>query len=720
MKQVFLNSSGKVLVEDVVEPSNILQRGFIRVRVRSSIISSGTDRALIEGSGSGSLVRKVGQNPGLLGKVYDVAMGQGFDAALNAIRDKLNDRIPLGYSCAGEVVACGANTQGINVGDRVACAGVGYASHAEIVTVPSNLSVILPLDVDFDCAAFLALGAIAQHGVRQAQVGYGENVLIIGLGLIGQLVLLEAKASGLNVSGADLVQERLQMAQNNGADLTVNLNDGQSEDNLLNWTDGIGFDAVIITASDTSNSAFETAGRLVRDRGTISLVGVVGLPQASTFFLGKEITVRGARSYGPGRYDEKYEERGIDYPINYVRWTENRIMRLFIKNAASRRAQLERLISKRVPLADAPKAYSLVQDAGPNLFAVALNYPGPSRPLDSTPYRLDLRKSAIDREFRIGIWGVGSFAREVHLPNLSGHKQVELAAIGSGSSANATQAAKRYNAAQAFSDFDSMIESGIDGLIISSRHNEHAAQAIRALNMGISILVEKPLAINSQELDAVENAWNESNAGLMVGHNRKYCPIIERIKEEVKGRRRPLDIIYRIAAGSLRDDHWMCDIDIGGGRLVSELSHFVDTCMAIAAVPVSKVFAVYANSDKTALHSTIVFVDGSIAQVSYLPDADKGIGKEYLEVHVEGKSLRVQDFHSLIEGKDKFLIKHRRQDKGYLNELEKFLMVVKEPRSKKSISFKNHDLEATRLVFDLIRSAEAGGINVERGCRDDA
>ena len=686
------------------------------MRVRSSIISSGTDRALIEGSGSGSLVKKVGQNPGLFGKVYDVVAGQGFSAARSAVLDKLHERIALGYSCAGEVVACGADTQGFNVGDRVACAGVGHACHAEVVTVPSNLSVILPPDVDFDCGAFVALGAIAQHGIRQAQVSYGENVLVIGLGLIGQLVLQEAKASGLHVVGADLARERLDMARLNGADLAVNLDEEQNENVLLQWTSGIGFDAVVITASDASSSAFEAAGRLVRDRGTISLVGVVGLPSASTFFLGKEITVRGARSYGPGRYDARYEERGIDYPLNYVRWTENRIMALFIKNASSRKPQLERLISNRFSVSEAPEAYRLVEEAEPTLFAVALNYPGPSVPINSKPYQLNLRSSAIGSKYKIGVWGVGAFAREAHLPNLLKHRHVELVAIGSSSGSNAAEAARRYNARQSFTDFGSMIESGIDGLIITSRHNEHTTQAIRALNMGISVLVEKPLAINREDLLALGREWERSAAGLLAGHNRKYSPVIQRIKEEATERCLPMNIIYRIAPGPMKHDHWMCDIDIGGGRLVSELSHFVDTCLAIVAAPVVQASAVYVNGDKTALQGTLLFSGGSSAQISYLPEADKAIGKEYLEVHFGGRSLRMLDFKTLNEGKDNVLIRHRHPDKGYGDELHKFLSVIEEPRSEQHIKLTNHDLAATRITFDLIASAEAGGVMIKDGC----
>ena len=715
MKQVFLKSSGKVFVEEVLEPSNVLQRGFLRVRVRSSVISSGTDRALIEGSGSGSMLKKVSRNPNLFLKVYDLVSEQGVRAARNAVLDKVNERIALGYSCAGEVVACGDDTQGFNVGDRVACSGVGYANHAEIITVPANLAVVLPLNIDFDYAAFVALGAIAQHGLRQAQVNYGENVLVLGLGLIGQLVLQQAKASGLHVAGADLAQERLEVAQQSGADLAVNLNNHQAESMLLQWTAGIGFDAVIITAADLSSAAFETAGRLVRDRGTISLVGVVGLPETSTFFVGKEITVRGARSYGPGRYDPKYEERGIDYPINYVRWTENRIMALFVRNVASRQVKLDQLITKRCPVAEASEAYRLIKDAAPNTFAVVLNYPSANCLPHLNPYTLELRRSRTDSQFKIGIWGVGAFAREAHLPNLSGHMQVELAAIGSSSGANAMHAARRYDAAQSFSDFDLMLESGIDGLVISGRHNEHAAFVTRALKMGVSVLVEKPLGITPAEIIVVENTWKESTAGLMVGHNRKYAPIIERIRKETAKRRGSLSLVYRIASGPMRRDHWMHDATIGGGRLVSELSHFVDTCMALVTAPISHVYAIYANSDRSALQGTLVFADGSNAHIAYLPEADKTIGKEYLEVHFEGRSLRMHDFCSLIEGKDSVLIKHRRQEKGYNNELDAFLAVIKEPRSTQSIALAEQDIVATRIMFDLVASADAGGVHKNFG-----
>jgi predicted dehydrogenase/threonine dehydrogenase-like Zn-dependent dehydrogenase len=711
VKQVFLSSTGKVVVEDVLEPSRSLQSGFLRVKVRSSLISSGTDRALISGSGSGSVIKKVGRNPELLKKVFDLVSGQGVKAAQNVAIDKLYGRTALGYSCAGEILACGDDTPGFNVGDKVACAGVGYANHAEIVTVPSNLTLALPSNVDFDAAAFVALGAIAQHGLRQASINYGENLLVLGLGLVGQLVVQQAKAAGLRVAGADLAEERLHVADLGSTGIAVNLKNDHGEQALMEWTSGRGFDSVVVTASDDSSAAFATAGRLVKDRGTISLVGVVGLPAESTFFLGKEITVRGARSYGPGRYDPTYEEKGLDYPFNYVRWTEKRIMEFFLESVNSGAVQLAPLITNRFAISDAAQAYKLVEEAAPNTFAVIIDYPGNKVTGFPSPHSMKLRKPRMDRKFKIGVWGIGAFAREAHLPNLAKQSQVELMAVGSSSGANATQAAKRYGAAYSFSDFQMMLEAGIDGLVLSGRHNEHAANIISALEAGVSVFVEKPLSITLPELTSVQEVWRNVSVGLMVGHNRKFSNVIVRLKKEIEKRQGPLSLLYRISPGPMKNDHWMLDRNIGGGRLVSELSHFVDTCMFIVGSAVTRVSAHYADQEKMSIQGILEFVDGSTACVAYLPHGDKTVGKEYLEVHSAGRTLRMNDYLSLTSGKNDVLIKNRFQEKGYVEELDWFLGLLSEPRSENSKVLTQQDIEATRVMFELIASAEKNNKN---------
>jgi predicted dehydrogenase/threonine dehydrogenase-like Zn-dependent dehydrogenase len=709
MKQVFIDNSGTVLVERVPEPSPDLSPGLIRVKVAHSLISVGTDRSLITGSGSGSMLKKVGQNPGLMRKVYELYVQQGLRATKNAILDKLHNRIPLGYSCAGVVTACGPSVTGIKLGDHVACAGVGFANHAEIVTVPRNLVVRLPAGLALEEASFVALGSIALQGVRQSQIALGERVLVIGMGLIGQLSIQLLRLTGAFVAGLDLEERRVIQARSSGANMAVVLGEG-AEFELLSSTDGRGFDAVLVTAADSSGSAFEMATRMVRDRGTISLVGVVGMTSGAGSIIGKEVTVKGSRSYGPGRYDSLYEERGIDYPYPYVRWTEARNMQYFLEAAAQGKLKLSELISHRYDIDEACAAYATVEAASPETFGIVLNYPDSPSTETGSPYSMTfgMREPRPGRR-RVAVWGLGAFAREVHLPNITSHPNIDLVAVGSGDGGNAAQVARRYGAYKAVTNYQELLEQELDGIIICGKHFAHAEQVSAALQRGISVLVEKPLAITRNQINLVRSAMSKSEGALMVGHNRKYSPIMRSLQGLLSPRNHPLHISYRIAAGAMPDTHWMLDPAIGGGRLVSELSHFVDVCLWLVNRRMISIDAHYATLDKSGIVTTLVFEDSSTAVITYLPQADKAIGKEYMEAHCAGKSYRMDNYMRLVESANNVLGKWSAPNKGYREEYDVFFQLISHPASEEARAIGQQDMLASQFMFDIIDRADKSG-----------
>ena len=711
MKQNFMTGRGEIVVETVPEPTGPLGPGFVRVAVAHSLISTGTDRALIESSGGGSFARKLGNNPSLFRKVYSLCLEQGLSATRNAILDKLHTLLPLGYSCAGTIIACGPDTAGLVVGQRVACAGVGFANHAEIVTVPRNLVVPVPDTLSTEHACFVALGAIAQQGVRQANVQFGERIAVLGLGLVGQLAVMQARQAGLRVVGIDKQPGRAEVARTLGAEIALTLTAPEFTETLAAITQGQGFDAVLIAAASPSADAFNLAATILRDRGTISLVGIVGLPAQCNPVIGKEIKVVGSRSYGPGRYDRRYEEKGIDYPIGYVRWSENRNMQFFIEALARKEMSVAPLLSKQYPVAEAAQAYGAITGGGGgDIFGVVVSYPEqPARPRAWTPADIGglAKPAAGGRPVRIGLWGLGGFARGTHLPNLKSLASVDLVALGSNDGGNAVQAGQRFGVGTTVSSFEALLDSGIEAVLLCGRHNEHAAQVETALRRKIAVFVEKPLTIRASEVDGIESAWRETGGTLMVGHNRKFSPAFGVLLEALRNRQGPAHVLYRVATRALPPGYWMSDSDIGGGQLISELSHFTDSVLALVRSTPEQIRGVFTDRSKSGISCQLSFVDGSTATILYLTQSNPEIGKEYLEAHFDGLSFRLDDFLRLSGGRRAQEWKIR--DKGHRAGLEAFIGMVKDPAAATARALTGQDLLATRLMFALIDSAEAGG-----------
>ena len=674
MKQVLLDlQSGSIQVEDVPAPT--ATRGAI-VQNAYSLISAGTESSLINLAGQ-SLVGKAKARPDDVKKVLQKI---GTDGPLPAYRQamgRLSKPEPLGYSCAGTVVKTG--TDDFEAGDRVACGGAGYAVHAEYVSVPRNLCVKIPDGIEFREAAFTTVGSIAMHGVRNAQVTVGEGVAVIGLGLIGLLTVQILKAAGCRVIGIDIDREKLSLAADLGADVVSNY-DGLTE--RMKAFSSFGADAVIITAATRSSAPVEAAGRLVRDQGRVVVVGDVGMNVPRNTFYEKEAPIIVSRSYGPGRYDRSYEERGIDYPI-YVRWTERRNMEAFLELVRQKRIDIDRLITHTFALEDAPGAYNLISTGKERYIGVLLQYsPNGTGAFDTvTHLPRPERRGRSDGVRTLGCIGAGIHATSSlypHLPTLP----VNLAGLSTATGLSARSVAKKYGFAYCTTDYREILDDpDIDAVMIATRNDLHAPMAIEALRARKDVFVEKPLATDIDELKGIVRAWKESEGRIMVGFNRRYSPLAQRMKEFFGNRSTPAVLHYRVNAGQIPTDHWVHDGEQGGGMLVSECCHFIDFMQFITgALPVQ----VYARAIGPAgshqkhdnLQATLTFDDGSVGTVTYTTLGDPTYPKETVEVFCDGAVARITDFRDLELRRDGKVSRERRwlaQDKGFAGELLAFV-----------------------------------------------
>ena len=567
MKQVLQSrKTGKAAVMDVPVPA--LQRGRILVRSVASLISAGTERVAVETVSKG-LMQEARDRPDLVRAVIDKARNQGLRQTFNSVREKLAASQALGYSAAGIVVEVGAEVSGFSVGDRVACAGLGYASHAEVLSVPQNLCVRLPEKVDFEAGAFGTLGAIALQGVRLAEPTLGESVVVIGLGLVGQLTVQLLKANGCRVFGIDLDQSRVELARGLGAE-AGGKPDTEIKDAILDWTRGRGADAVVITTATESNQPVELAGEISRLKGRVIVVGAAGLEIPRQSYYARELSLKLSMSYGPGRYDPDYEERGHDYPFGYVRWTENRNIEAFLDLVAEQRVNIEPLISHRFKIDDAEQAYQLIAgDAREPHLGVLLSY-DIDRPLERNVEISSMRgPGKQSASANVGVIGAGAYVRAMLLPHFKS-EGANLISIATASGVTAVDAAKQFGFSRAVSGANEIIDDPAINLVVIGTHNNlHAGLTARALASGKHVFVEKPLALNEEELNEVMRVAAVSDGRLMVGFNRRFSPLALKVKEVFSQRRAPLsDSLSRQRRASLatgldagpcrgwRPDHW--------------------------------------------------------------------------------------------------------------------------------------------------------------------
>jgi len=723
MKQILQNlRNGEIIVAEVPVPTP--GKGQALVRTAASLVSAGTERMVVEFAEK-SLLGKARSRPDLVRQVLDKARREGLLTTLDATINRLEQPLPLGYSSAGAIVLLGEGMEGFRAGERVACAGGGYAVHAEYAIVPRNLLVPIPQAVDFESAAFTTLGAIALHGYRLTEIQLGESVAVIGLGLLGLLAAGIARAAGCQVFGVDLDERRVALAKQLGVQATQR--DG-AEEAAASFSRGRGFDAILICADTSSADPVELAGSIARDRARVVAVGSVGLHIPRKIYYEKELIFINSRSYGPGRYDPSYEEKGRDYPIGYIRWSEGRNLEAIVDMLSSGRLDVKALVSHRFTIQDAPQAYELITGKQDEPFlGVLLTYPqkedeesvsreaepqlvideDASRPVKPLPEQPQKASGAQFGKARLGVLGAGNFASAVMLPAISKLHGVELVGIASAAGVSAQHAVKKFGFSYATSEESDIIDDPqINAVAVLTRHNLHAQQVLSALQAGKHVFCEKPLALNLAELSRIERALcsfsdnektetisREESATLepeslpapilMVGFNRRFAPLTLRLKEFLANSTEPLVAHYRVNAGYIPLDHWTQDPEQGGGRLIGEACHFIDFLTFLVGSPPVGVSA-YGLPDRDRYREDNLvlimnFADGSVGTVSYLANGDKAFSKERVEVFRAGRVGVLDDYRSLetiSAGKRRVLRARLRQDKGHQAEGQAFVTAI--------------------------------------------
>jgi predicted dehydrogenase/threonine dehydrogenase-like Zn-dependent dehydrogenase len=670
MKQVTQRvRDGQIEVMDVPVPQ--LTPDTVLVDVRASLLSTGTERAKVE-TARKSLVGKARARPDQVRQVVEKAKRDGIRETIDAVRLRLDQPSALGYSTAGVVMSVGSRVRGIASGARVACGGADHAVHAEIDLVPGNLCVPLPEGVSFEAGAFCTVGAIALHGVRQAGVSIGEEVAVIGLGLVGQLAAQILRAAGCRVLGVDLSEELVGKSLETGA-----VDRGWPRAAVPE--DAQGVDAVVITAATESSDPIDLAARLCRDRGRVVVVGDVGLQVPRAPFYEKELELRLSRSYGPGRYDREYEERGLDYPIGYVRWTERRNMTAFLDLVATGRIDVTPLVSERLPLERAAEAYEHVVSADRSPLGIILT----SEPSAVEPVPRRTPTTPLSATGRVGVLGAGSFAGRILIPALR-DAGFTLGAVASAGGLSAKGAAEQFGFERAATVEEVLEDPSLQAIVVATRHSSHADLAVRGLRAGKAVFVEKPPGLTDDELAELARARDETRLALGVGFNRRHAPLARELREFIRRGDDAAEILYRVNAGPLEEGHWLDDPDEGGGRLLGEGCHFVDfVCWLAGALPERIECALRPETGQAlaAAQSFVVslaFADSSLASILYSAHGARPLAKEYVEVHSGGRSAILDDFRSLRllgEGRARRSAQ-RSRDKGHRQQLTAFRRAI--------------------------------------------
>jgi predicted dehydrogenase/threonine dehydrogenase-like Zn-dependent dehydrogenase len=687
MKQLLQNiKNGKSIVEDVPIPSP--RAGQALVKTEASLVSAGTERMVVEFAEK-SLVGKARSRPDLVKQVIDKARREGVLYTAQSALNRLDQPMALGYSSAGTIVALGNKTsvpgkgmQGFKVGQRVACAGGGFAVHAEYAVVPRNLLTPIPNNVDFESAAFTTLGAIALHGFRLAEPQIGESVAVIGLGLVGLLAAQVATAAGCNVLGIDLDPDRIALASSLGLEAVQR---EKAIDSALAFTASRGFDIILICADTLSNDPVELAGVIARDKAHVVATGAVGLEIPRKVYYEKELSFINSRSYGPGRYDSSYEEGGNDYPPGYIRWTEGRNFEAVVDLMAKDKLKVKPLITHRFPIEKATQAYDVITGKKKEPFlGVLLTYPE-GKMKEERKVVFPVSSFASSSVVKLGVLGAGNFANAILIPAIKKAGDIELVGIASSGGLHAQHSGKKFGFKYATSSDEEIInDPNINTVAILTQHDSHAELVVNALKAGKHVFVEKPLAINREQLSVISKQLQKTdNCLLMTGFNRRFSPLAQTLSSFLFHRNEPLHAHYRINAGYLPLNHWTHDPEIGGGRIIGEACHFVDFITFLVGAPPISVSA-HALPDNSKYREdnvsmTFTFPDGSIGVVDYLANGDKSLPKERVEVFCGGKVAVLDDFVSvqMIEDGKKKEIKGA-QDKGWVNEWKAFGKSIRE------------------------------------------
>lgn len=697
MKQLVQDPrAGTIEVVELPEPP--IRPASLLVRNACSAVSPGTERAVVSAARS-SYIRTARERPDLVRRVLETVRREGVLAAYRKVQAKLSEPRALGYACAGTVIAVGPGAgHPFRAGDRVACSGAGYASHAEVVSVPVNLAASIPPGVSFESAAFATLGAIALHGLRQGEPQLGERWAVVGLGLLGLLTVQLLRAQGVRVAAFDLASDLVERARALGAEAAIAGPTDEQVEAALAWTEGLGVDGVLVTATSARDDPMVAAAGMCRERGRVVAVGLVpfGLPREIAYE--KEIELRISRSYGPGRYDRAFEERGLDYPAGYVRWTETRNLEAFLHLLAEGRVEVESLITHRARIEDAPRLYdALLARDGPRPMGMLIVYGGTATETRAEPTPMaapaslpraeaasgSKRTRAVPGRIGTAFIGAGSFARSVLLPALARHRErVELLRVVTGHGLTAEDARKKFGFRAAGTDPEEAIaDPSVHLVFIATRHDLHASLAARALRAGKHVFVEKPLALDEAGLREVEAAARDARGLLLVGFNRRFAPMVRAIREAVAGRG-PLLATCRVNAEGLPAGHWLNDPEVGGGRMIGEGCHYVDLLSCLAGDPgIASVRAAPAGSGRGPsedLAVQIEFRDGSAGQILYTSRGSRRLGKERVEVHAGGVSAVLDDFSSCTIYRASRAERVRTAGKGHAEEIAALVAAVRD------------------------------------------
>jgi predicted dehydrogenase/threonine dehydrogenase-like Zn-dependent dehydrogenase len=712
MQQILQNlKSGETALKDVPCPS--IKPGQLLIRTSASLVSIGTEKMLVD-FGKANLIDKARQQPDKVRMVLDKIKTDGLFPTIDAIRNKLDQPLPMGYCNVGRVMEVGCGVEGFSIGDRVASNG----RHAEVVCVPKNLCAKIPEGVSDEAASFTVVGSIALQGIRLVQPSLGENIVVTGLGLIGLLTVQLLRAHGCRVLGVDFDEKKIALARSFGAE-TVNLSQGEDPVAAAQaFSRGRGVDAVIITASTKSSEPVHQAALMCRKRGRIVLVGVIGLELSRADFYEKELSFQVSCSYGQGRYDPLYEEGGNDYPFGLVRWTEQRNFEAFLDMLAEKRIEVSPLVSNRFPLEKAVEAYDLVSNGG--ALGIILNYPDASQKEESELLSRTIILSHPESNRGnptspvVGFIGSGNYATQVLIPAFKKTKS-NLKTVVSSTGVSGVHAGKKYGFEEASTDTNGVIaDKSINTLVITTRHDSHARFVCQALKAGKNVFVEKPLCLTKAELQSIIDVYStlktqhSTTPLLMVGFNRRFSPHVAKMKELLKSIREPKSFIMTVNAGAIPPEHWTQDKSVGGGRIIGEGCHFIDLLRFLAGAPIVSTQATMIGSapgmtvrdDKTSF--TLSFADGSFGTVHYLANGHKSFPKERLEIFCAGRILQLDNFSKLHgfgwPGFNKMNL--WRQDKGQTACAAAFVEAI-ENGEPSPIPFEEI-VEVTQASFDIV------------------
>ncbi|MCS4049238.1 bi-domain-containing oxidoreductase [Salinibacter ruber] len=715
MKQVLQNVDTGDTVLDTVPPPT-LQEGRVRIRTAASLISAGTEKMLID-LAQKSLLGKAAARPDLVKKIVNKVRTEGLWTTFQKVQTKMEKPMPLGYSAAGIVEQVGDEVRGLQVGDRVAMAGAGYANHAEVNVVPKNLVAEIPDGVGVDEAAYGTVGSIALQGVRLAEPQLGEQVAVVGLGLIGLLTVQLLKANGCRVVGTDLDPSKVELAKEVGLDRGVVASEEDPVSAVEAFSGGRGVDHTLITAATDSNQPIEQAGEMTRRKGDVVVVGKVGMDIPRDAYYHKELEVKVSMSYGPGRYDPSYEEGGVDYPYDYVRWTEQRNMEAVLDLMAQGKLHVEALTTHRFPFDEALNAYDLIQEGSEPHVGILLDY-DVEQPQEEV-VRVQAGGTHVPTDkLGVGFAGAGNYASVHLIPHVQDHARTKLVGLCTATGKSAKQAADSFGFDYCTTDLQPLLDDdAIDAVFIATRHSTHAEFAVRALEAGKHVFVEKPMVVTEEQLSALHEAYEAAQeghqTGFMVGLNRRFAPMVQDLQEAIlEGQ--PLQMIYRVNSGPIDTDSWLHRPEEGGGMLVGEMVHFIDLMQHVCGEGPAEVYAQSLTlgradrADHDNLSITVTFDEGSTGTLCYNTVGDSGASKERLEVYGGGSVGALDDFRRLEVTKNGSTSTSRAwsQDKGQPNQIEATVEAFRE-RGRGPVPF-DELIAGMQVVFAVQESLQIG------------